>query len=378
MPMLNLRRIVSSESWVPEIDGLRFVAILAVLLFHCQGEVVSRGVQHLSLDWPRYAYLWNNFDRGVLLFFVISGFVLARPFYQQYRLGKRRVVLSQYFLRRLTRLEPPYLICLAIYFTAGLVVHTEPVWLLRHTLVSALYLHNLIYPKMFPVPNFVTWSLEVEVQFYILAPLLGQVFRIERRWLRRAVLLGLTLAGCIWSSLHTHPPVTILTFAGFFPAGFLLADLFDDPDRTFAATAPTSFAWDALGLLFWMTIFLLPPSLFIRGYLPFLIVPAYLTAFRGTVSRWLFRTPLLTTIGGMCYSLYLLHPLVMSVAFRKVKFLRIGGDATIFVLQTVLLLISILAVGLVYFVLIERPCMNKRWPQELAARLRGWEVAAGK
>src|ERR1700751_4299508 len=94
--MLNLRRIVSSESWVPEIDGLRFVAILVVLLFHCQAEVLSRGVQGLSLDWPRYRYLWNNFDRGVLLFFVISGFVLARPFYQQYRLGKRRGVLSQY------------------------------------------------------------------------------------------------------------------------------------------------------------------------------------------------------------------------------------------------------------------------------------------
>jgi len=376
--MLNLRRIVSSESWVPEIDGLRFVAILVVLLFHCQAEALNRGVHPLNVDWPRYAYLWNNFDRGVLLFFVISGFVLARPFYQQYRLGKRRVVLSQYFLRRLTRLEPPYLLCLAIYFVAGLVIHAEPANLARHTLASAFYLHNLIYPGAFPVPNFVTWSLEVEVQFYILAPLLGQVYRIERRWLRRTVLLGLTAAGCVWSSLHPQPPVTILTFAGFFPAGFLLADLFDDPDETFASTAPTSFAWDALGVLFWVTIFLLPPTLFIRGYLPLLIAPAYLTVFRGTASRWLFRKPLLTTIGGMCYSLYLLHPLVMSVAFREVKFWRIGGDAVTFVLQTVLLLIPILVVSLVYFVLIERPCMNKRWPQELAARLRGWEVAAGK
>jgi len=370
--MLRLRRIISSESWVPEIDGLRFVAIMAVLLFHCQGEVLSRGAHPLVVHWPHYLYVSTNLDRGVALFFVISGFVLARPFYQQHRLGKRKVLLGQYFLRRLTRLEPPYLLSLAIYFVAfATLPGIDRGMLLRHTTASAFYVHNVVYAGGFVIPNFVTWSLEVEVQFYLLAPLLGNVFRIEQRGLRRATLLALVVAGCVWSGFHTQPPITILTYAGFFPAGFLLADLFDDPDGMFVPTRVTSVVWDVVGLALWATVFLLPESNVIRSYLPLMIVPLYLTVFRGTVQRWLFRQPLLTTLGGMCYSLYLLHPLVMSVAFRKVQNVRVSSVAASFWLQVGLLIAAGLVAGTVFFVLVERPCMRKRWPQELWGKLMG-------
>lgn len=362
--MLQLRRIISSESWVPEIDGLRCVAILGVIFFHIAGEVGSRGLRPLD-PLPYLDYLLANADRGVALFFVISGFVLARPFFQQHRGNGRPVRLSSYFLRRLTRLEPPFLLSLTLYFIAFAALRAPLRELIVHTLVSAAYLHNLVFPTTPTVPNYVTWSLEIEVQFYLLAPLLGQLFRIPRTILRRAVWAALTLAGCLWSAFHTSPPITVFSYAGFFPAGFLLADIFESTTHPHG-TGRERYLWDVLALIGWSAFVFLPRNDTIRAFLPILIMPLCLTAFHGKLSRAFLRLPLLTTLGGMCYSLYLLHPLVISAFFRLVKYLRLPSDVATYLLQGTLLLTAVIVCGMVYFVLIERPFMKKRFvsPQQ--------------
>src|SRR5207248_8852502 len=106
-------------------------------------------------------------------FFVISGFILGLPFASFYRGLGPQVSLRQYFLRRLTRLEPPYILNLAVFF--ALKVASQQYGfreLLPHFLSSCFYLHNLVYADESLV-NTVTWSLEIEVQFYVLVPLLA-------------------------------------------------------------------------------------------------------------------------------------------------------------------------------------------------------------
>lgn len=108
---------MSGGTWVPQIDGLRFVAIVSVVLFHVMGQLLARTGHFIAIQ-PRYALLAElvgNGDRGVLLFFVISGYILARPFLRQYRLGGKRVSVGAYYLRRVTRLEPPYVLSLLLY-----------------------------------------------------------------------------------------------------------------------------------------------------------------------------------------------------------------------------------------------------------------------
>jgi peptidoglycan/LPS O-acetylase OafA/YrhL len=75
-------------------------------------------------------------------------------------------------LRRLTRLEPPYIIALVIFFIANVwVLHAYSFKsLLPHFFASMAYLHNIIYQSFSWILP-VAWSLEVEVQFYVLAPL---------------------------------------------------------------------------------------------------------------------------------------------------------------------------------------------------------------
>ncbi len=366
---LQLRRITTTGRWIPEIDGLRFVAIVGVLAFHIAGQMVSRSgiIVPRQHRYDLLEQLVGGADRGVPLFFVISGYILAQPFLRQHLLRGRVVSLGSYFLRRITRLEPPYILSLLLY-TAGFMVypgtpfHTQ----LPHLLASMFYLHNLTFGGMSTI-NFVTWSLEIEVQFYIIAPLLGMIYAVRNTLARRTVFLALILfCGAFHLFAHGLWLATIFNYGHFFLTGFLMADLMArQPGQ------PRRFlAWDAVSLVLWPTIFLLPHVPATLQWLPFAILPVYLAAFYGPISNWFFRQPWVALTGGMCYSFYLMHMLVISIAFKATKHLIRFHDFLLnYVVQLLTLGTAIYIVGTLYFVFIERPCMDPEWPQKLWRRL---------
>ena len=106
----RFKRITSNQLYFPEIDGIRFLAILLVILFHAHGYFVQK--TKVNFVEPAESHAWiDNFlskgDRGVELFFVLSGFILCMPFAHQYINNGKKVQLKNYYLRRVTRLEPP-------------------------------------------------------------------------------------------------------------------------------------------------------------------------------------------------------------------------------------------------------------------------------
>ncbi len=97
------------------------------------------------------------------------------------RKPQRPFSYSAYLLRRVTRLEPPFILSLLLRFALIVVVFREDCrQLLPHFLASLLYLHNVIFGSLSRISP-PTWSLEVEVQFYLLAPLLARVFNSPAR-----------------------------------------------------------------------------------------------------------------------------------------------------------------------------------------------------
>lgn len=366
---MQLRRITTTGRWIPEIDGLRFVAILVVLLFHMSGQMMSRSGLVIPVQ-DRYTYflrIIGNGDRGVPLFFVISGYILAKPFLRQHLLDGRVVSLGSYFLRRITRLEPPYILSLLLYTAAFMVFPGTPFRTqLPHLLASMFYVHNLTFGTMSTI-NFVTWSLEIEIQFYLIAPLFGAIYAVRNTLVRRSIFIALILfCGAFHLFAHGLWLSTIFNYGHFFLTGFLMADLMarqpDQPRR--------HLAWDAVSLVGWLTIFLLPRVDATLQWLPLVILPVYLAAFYGPLSNRFFRQPWVALTGGMCYSFYLLHMLVVSIAFKGTRHLIVFNDFLAnCLLQFLTMGTCIYIVCTLYFVYVERPCMDPEWPQKLWARI---------
>jgi len=313
----------------------------------------------------------------VLLFFIISGFILALPFALQHQEGAERVSLRAYFLRRLTRLEPPYLLTLL-----GLVVleiaaashHIAgraggPTEILRHGAASALYLHNVIFQAPSTI-NPPAWSLEIEVQFYVIVPLLAAVFRIRSALIRRSVVIAGTVisiaTGLFVGKAHPWVSLSIVGQLQFFLVGFLLADFY-----LFSGlrTAVRSASWDCVALVAWLLVFVLwQRSSMAMAVLPFVALIAFVAVFRGRLTNRLFSNPWITTVGGMCYSIYLVHFEMIAAVGRGMQ--RVLPVTGVLWQDFLLLGLPVLAVTLLaclaFFRFIERPCMDPNWPKRLA------------
>ncbi len=253
-------RETSSGRFIPEMDGLRFVAIAMVVLFHLNGYLMVKTAfyEHgpvAQRDWLCRAALVGS--HGVELFFVISGFILALPFATHHLAGAPAGNLRKYYLRRLARLEPPYFITIVLLMALGILVHADAVpALYSHLAASLAYMHSLIYGAPSTVLG-VAWSLEIEVQFYLLVPVLTLVFAIRNPTLRRSLLVAATLTSLGAQTLLLPHGVrfnlSIFAYVQFFLIGFLLADVFL---TSWKSSLRGSLYWDMVALAGWPLVFI--------------------------------------------------------------------------------------------------------------------------
>ncbi len=383
----HLSRITTpGREFIPQIDGLRFVAIITVIAYHIR----MIGLFHLGhgphepvTDAVSYVFAAGHF--GVMLFFTISGFVLSLPFARQYLAAGKKISLRDYFIRRITRIEPPYVIHLLILFLfCALLYRRMPLhlswygsesWLYyeaTHLGSSLFYVNGLVFGTH-PYPNPVLWSLEVEVQFYILAPFLAKVFTARNVLLRRGILAGAMvimplLVGpfsqhyIIWASLMGN--------LQYFLAGFLLADFYLSGELR-----PVTYAvfWDLIFLLtgcavVWINFQngLLSPLL-----LPWILLLCCLAAFLGQLTPAMLGNPWIITIGGMCYTIYLYHLIMISAFIQLTIHLQTNILWLDLLIQFFVMTPAILLVSAGLFALFERPFMRRDWPVRVLAVVLG-------
>ncbi|QOJ01243.1 MAG: acyltransferase [Phycisphaeraceae bacterium] len=395
----KLSRVTSSGRFLPEIDGLRFLAIISVILLHvstvARQELVKDGTRGGFADAHETDWVGNILHRGgvgVLVFFGISGFILAFPFALHHLEGARKVRLKDYFIRRVTRLEPPYLVALVGMYAAlhllgpRMGVPAEKMPGPEHLGASALYVHNVAFGEYSRV-NGVAWSLEVEVQFYILAPALALIFTLPKV-VRRSILVSAILAGGFFKGgfddvLRSYRlDMTLAGYLHCFLVGFLFADVFITDWKQ--KPSHGSWRWDLAGLAGMAGILpaggVTKDQVFANGlshsaaYLPLFLVSNFVVfcaVFRGRLVRAFFTNAWIATIGGMCYSIYLIHQPMVHVLGKVTGRMVVGEAYWVNVLvQSVLIVPVVVALCAVFFVLIERPCMYKDWPQRLWSRVR--------
>lgn len=374
---LSFRRITSSGSFIPEIDGLRFIAIASVVLYHLNGFLTEKYVNQTidASDNSFLKHLLSHGHLGVPLFFTISGFILGMPFAKFHLCNGNQVSLKKYFLRRLSRLEPPYILVMttllfgAVYVAKTISLNDG----IKSYLSSIIYSHNFIFQSMSKF-NAVTWSLEVEVQFYILAPLIAYVFSLKSSQIRRLLIFFVAVLFLIINHFNFSPFhfMSLVNYFQYFLIGFLLTDLYVSNSTLLPKTK-----FDYLiGLIFFLIIWLFDNEDFKSTSQRFIweliqlisIFFLYYYVLFHKIFKFL-SFKLITNIGGMCYSIYLLHYPIISMfgnpllkySFSKYTIINIS-------IYSAILILLVMSISSIFFLLVERPCMDKDWYKKIFIR----------
>ncbi len=188
-----VRQAVQQRPEFPVLDTLRAIGALAVLTTHVAfqtGETVRNGI---------VGALLSRLDVGVALFFVLSGFLLSRPYLARAIIGAPHPPTGRYYWKRFVRIYPVYVVTVVI---ALLAIPANDFGGSVGGWISALTLTDVFLGN--PLPQGLTqmWSLSVEVTFYLVLPLLMAVLIAGRRPSTRriAILLAVgTLFSCWWN-----------------------------------------------------------------------------------------------------------------------------------------------------------------------------------
>ena len=185
---------------LPAINGLRGVAILAVIYHHffIPTSLFADPIGTTPHPWNA---LFENGFTGVNLFFLLSGFVLYLP----YANGSRRLVAwrdaRDFYLRRLGRLMPLYYVAAAVLIIIAATT-TPPVTLLKQALQLLSFSYMFERYSIGPALNGPLWSFGVEVLFSLAFPaLILAILRIGiMRVLLVALVIGLAtrIVGYLW------------------------------------------------------------------------------------------------------------------------------------------------------------------------------------
>lgn len=310
---------MTTTNYRPDIDGLRAVAVLAVVGYHFDFRFLASGFL------------------GVDVFFVISGFVIANSLQKQ-EASSLKVFLFAFWTRRIKRLFPA--LAVVVIFGVSLAMITSSVSLTRFTSITGLsslfgmsnvyfYRNSIDYWGSSTDLNFLTqtWSLGVEEQFYFLLPLLfyisgfgGRHARTSRKRAGKILLslfISCSLVGFLYLAARNPNAAFYLSPFRFWQLGLgvLLSLLW--PSRH------VTFRWASLvapmAMISLLMLFTQPNG---EGIAPVPVLVASLTtailifsAPKNRVVSLLLTTRPVLYLGQISYSLYLWHWTVL-VLFR--------------------------------------------------------------
>lgn len=296
-------------SYRPEIDGLRAVAVLAVVLYHF-------GVPGLGGGFV-----------GVDVFFVISGYLIGAILWREAS-GSGRIALGRFWMRRFRRLAPAWsVMALAVWAVGYAVLLPHDFRELGKSLIAATLfaanIHQYRQAGYFDAaaeekPLLHMWSLSLEEQFYLVLPLVLLVLARRPR-LAVAVLAGLGAASLAASVLGTRSHHVAAFYLFPFRAWELLAGVLLAMHDERARPARLGWPVSALGLgLVLAGVVLIRPGAGFPGWVAAVpVAGTVLLILNGrdenAVNRLLSVRPMVM-IGLISYSLYLWHWPVRSLS----------------------------------------------------------------
>jgi peptidoglycan/LPS O-acetylase OafA/YrhL len=342
-----------------EIDGLRAIAVVLVILAHAFPDLVPNGFV------------------GVDIFFVISGFLITGILLAELRAG--RFSVQQFYVRRVNRIFPALIVVLVacLGFGALSLYASEFKLLGRSTAWSAGFAANVnfylevgywdISAKLKPLLHL--WSLGIEEQFYLLWPLvLWAIWRLRRyAALALAILISASFAWNLYSIMVDHAATFYLPFSRFWEllAGGALAwapaTLRPRGNILNSALAVGGFALIAAAL-----IERYPENQFPGAHAAIPVLGTVLVIAAGSdvwLSARVLAHPSVVYVGLISYPLYLWH-------WPALTFARILDNGTLSAQSRNIALASAFVLAATTYHLIERPIRTARqWRERNAVVL---------
>lgn len=380
-PAESSHREVSAGTHFASLDGYRGLAAVMVLVTHVAystGFVVTGTLGHVL----------GRFDFGVPLFFLMSGFLLYRPWVRAAFEGRSRPDVGRYAVRRAARILPLYWVVVVV--TLALFPEIQPVergqwWV--HLLALQIY-----QPQGAIEGITQTWSLCTEISFYVLLPVLGllatgrRARSLRSAWHRQLWLLGtMTLVAAVFLGLRATTEVLPLqagwwlpAYLDWFAAGMLLSVVevrrrLPDPPRLVRAISDAGAeTWTCLVIavaLFAITVTPVggaydftptaPVQTMLKHWLYlgaafFLLLPGVLHGGRGWTSVMSRSVP--HRVGLISYGVFLWHLVLLRTLMPAMGIDFFSGRM---LLVLVVVLASTTAVATVTYRLVERPA--QRW-----------------
>jgi peptidoglycan/LPS O-acetylase OafA/YrhL len=349
------------------IESLRAVAALAVVVSHVfayshhWAPVIFHGFFHRAL-------MGGGF--GVELFFVLSGYLMYRPFARRDFAGRGAIDMKTYARNRALRILPLYFVT-----TVVLLVLTQ------HGGTAEQWWRFLLFFQSFSTHTAQTvdppmWSLVVEVQFYVLLPFIAVAVGWLARGSRVRAVAALIVLGAPSLAVHYANPHPFVewqfslpeTFFYFIPGMVLaVAQLRVDerrPSWMRGALGHTD-TWLLAGTAVWLLIFWRYSLIPLAGIAGVLLLAAVVLPLRPGPLVRLLDLRAIVLVGVASYSLYLWHvPIVEHVA--RASWLPSGTLPLLVVAGG-----TSLAVAALSYVTIERPAlrMRRRWESAIPAQV---------
>lgn len=379
----------------PLFDGLRAIAVLAVVATHASFAV---GLTQSGLAKPLFA----NLDIGVSIFFAISGFLLYRPFVAA-DLRQRSMSTLRYARRRFLRIVPLYWIALTVLALVGSAHHvfTGDWW---HFYFFAQVFSNSPDVRLGGIVQ--TWSLDLEVMFYIALPFYALIARRilgggnARQRVRRdlAVLaaiasLSVLLRLLLLDARSLDWVERLPAFAGWFAIGMALAVISACSDEVHWAARVAAFVRRRTDLvavsaaLLYLAVCLSAPWLaghlgsdlqandyaadigyfVVKGLVAGLLVSIAAFASVGERRSWparLMKNRTLAWLGLISYGIFLWHMVILTDLADQVGVLSPGFSTPLQLAALVVFTaVGAVPVAAVSYYFIERPILKLKEPR---------------
>lgn len=311
-----------------DVQGLRAIAVLVVMLFHA------------SKTWLPSGFI------GVDVFFVISGYIICSLIID----GKTEFSWSAFYWGRAKRIVPAYGVMLAaVSIFSALLFLPGDFHFFKGSLQSAILFYSNQYfsdfgsyfaPGTYELPLLHTWSLAIEMQFYLFFPLL--ILFTPRKYL--TCMLGVmcvTLFGYAEWSMRTqvgHSSIyySLIARVPEFLIGALVA--ITRIGRNWSMSISNFVGWIGLILLAFL-VFCIDEKNFpgVLSILPCIATGLLIAARTGTVSK-LLSTDIFVWVGGLSYSLYLWHwPVLAFIRYYTERYELGNAWVLVFLITTFLL-----------------------------------------